>query len=216
MDPKNFIAKRIAALFHPGDIINLGTGLPDLVSNYVETGVWLMTDNGLLGAGEVAEPNYLRPNSFCNASGLEVLPVMGACTFDMATSFGMMRTGRVDASVLGCLEVASNGDLANWALPGHRHGMGGAMDIVNGVKSVIIATLHCAKDGSPKIVSECTLPLTGRGVVDAIVTEYAFFSIENGEMTLREIADTITLDELKKITGAPFTVADDLKPMVVA
>jgi len=214
-DSREFIAKRVAAFFKVGDVINLGVGIPVLVSDYTPEGVWIQTENGLLGVGPAATPGIRKVESYCNAAGDEIIPVKGACSFDVSISFGMMRSGRVDASVLGAIQVAGNGDLANWAMPGMTPGMGGAMDIVSGVKNVIVATTHCAKDGSPKIVEKCTLPLTGVGVVDYIVTEYALFAIEDKHLVLHEIRNTITVDELRKITGCPFEVADDLKEMTV-
>ncbi|MCR5784868.1 MAG: succinyl-CoA--3-ketoacid-CoA transferase [Eubacterium sp.] len=214
-DDRIFIAKRIAAFFNSGDVVNLGVGIPVLVSNYTHEGVWIQSENGILGVGAAAKRGIRKVESYCNAAGDEIIPVKGACTFDVSLSFGMMRSGRVDASVLGAIEVASNGDLANWAMPGRSPGMGGAMDIVSGVKTVYIATTHCTKDGKPKILEKCTLPLTGLGVVDYIVTEYCVMHITDGKMILEEIRNNITVDELKKITGAPFEVATDLKEMKV-
>ncbi len=214
-DDRTFIAKKIASFFKRGDVINLGVGIPGLVSDYITEGVWIQADVGLLGVGSAPTPGIRKVESFCNASGDEVVPVKGACTFDMAMSFGMLRSGRVDATVLGAIEVASNGDLANWAMPGLMPGMGGAMDIVTGCKTVFVATLHCAKDGSPKIKEKCTLPLTGAGVVDYIVTEYCVFHIIDHKMVLEEIRNTITVDKLREITGAPFEISPDLKEMTV-
>ena len=215
MSPKEFIARKIATFFEPGDVINLGTGIPDLVANHVVEGVWIQAENGILGVGKKATPGIRKVESYCNASGDEIIPIRGACTFDVCTSFNMMRTGRVDASILGCLQVAANGDLANWSMPGNVPGMGGAMDIVSGVKSVIVATTHCARDGSPKILEKCTLPLTGVGVVDYIVTEYCEMAVTPNGLVLKEIRNNITPEELQKITGAPFTIADDCREMVV-
>ena len=215
MDDREFIARKVASLFKNGDVVNLGVGIPDMASNYVHEGVWIQAENGLLGVGSAASHGVRKVESFCNAAGTEVMPVKGACTFDVSVSFAMMRSGRVDASVLGCIQVAQNGDLANWAMPGKSPGMGGAMDIVSGVKQVIVATTHCAKDGSPKIVEKCTLPLTGVGVVDYIVTEYCIFGIRDCSLVLLELRNNITVEELKKITGAPFTVASDLKEMII-
>lgn len=215
MDDREFIARKVASFFKQGDVVNLGVGIPDLASNYVVEGVWIQAENGILGVGPAATPGVRKVESFCNAAGTEIMPVKGACTFDVSVSFAMMRSGRVDASVLGCIQVASNGDLANWAMPGKSPGMGGAMDIVSGVKQVIVATKHCAKDGSPKILEKCTLPLTGLGVVDYIVTEYCVLGIRDSGLVLLEIRNNITIDELRKITGAPFTVADDLIEMTI-
>ncbi len=214
-DDRIFIAKRIANFFKNGDVVNLGVGIPVLVSNYTHEGVWIQSENGILGVGPAARVGIRKVESYCNAAGDEIIPVKGACTFDVSLSFGMMRSGRVDASVLGAIEVASNGDLANWAMPGRSPGMGGAMDIVSGVKTVYVATTHCAKDGSPKIVEKCSLPLTGVGVVNYIITEYCVFHIVGGHMILEELRNNITVDELKKITGAPFEVSPNLKEMTV-
>ncbi len=215
MSNREFIARKVASFFKSGDVVNLGVGIPTMCSNYTRRGVWIQSENGLLGVGEVATEAYSvrKVESYCNAAGDEVVPVKGACSFDSALSFGMMRSGRVDASVLGCLQVAGNGDLANWAMPGRSPGMGGAMDIVSGVKRVIVATTHCAKDGSPKIVERCSYPLTGVGVVDYIVTEYCVMQIIDKKLYLKEIRDNISIDELRDITAADFVVADDLKPM---
>ncbi len=215
MSNREFIARKVASFFKSGDVVNLGVGIPTMCSNYTRPGVWIQAENGLLGVGEVATEAYSvrKVESYCNAAGDEVIPVKGACSFDSALSFGMMRSGRVDASVLGCLQVAGNGDLANWAMPGRSPGMGGAMDIVSGVKEVIVATTHCSKDGSPKIVEKCTYPLTGVGVVDYIVTEYCVMQIIDQKLYLKEIRDNISVEELQDITAAKFIVADDLKPM---
>ena len=215
MSRKEFIARRVAGFFKKGDTVNLGVGIPTKCSNYVDEGVWIQAENGLMGVGEVATESQgvRKVESFCNAAGEEVIPVKGACTFDVCMSFAMMRSGRIDASVLGCLQVACNGDLANWAMPGKHPGMGGAMDIVSGVRTVIVATTHCAKDGSPKIVEKCSYPLTGLGVVDYIVTEYCVMHIKDGKMYLKEIRDNISVDELRNITACDFIIAPDLKPM---
>lgn len=217
MSDKEFIARKIAGYLKRGDIVNLGVGIPTAVSNYTEEGVWIQSENGLLGAGDLAtESSGVRKvESYCNAAGDEVIPVRGACTFDVALSFGMMRSGRVDISVLGCLQVAANGDLANWAMPNRMPGMGGAMDIVSGVRNVIVATTLLAKDGSPKVVAKCEYPLTGIGVVNSIVTECCVFAIEDGQMYLHELRKDMTVEKLRELIDAPFIVADDLHEMTI-
>ncbi len=213
MDNKNFIARRVAKYFKAGDVVNLGIGLPLLVSNYVEDGILFHAENGMIGAGESAEGLY-KVESFSNAGGLEIIPVSGACCFDSCMSFSMVRNGRIAGSVLGCFEVAENGDLANWKIPGKRvAGMGGAMDIVTGLPNIIVATEHCDKKGRPKIVKQCTLPLTGKGVVNHIVTELCVIDVVDEGLLLREIRQGISIEELQEKTEPRLIVADDLKIM---
>ena len=215
MDPREFIARKIAEYLPPGTVVNLGVGIPTRASDYTKEGVWVQAENGILGIGPHPEPGIRRVESYRNASGEAVIPVRGACTFDAELSFGMMRSGRVDTTVLGALQVAQNGDLANWTMPGRSPGMGGAMDIVSGVKRVIVATRHCNKDGVPKIVKECTYPLTGIRVVSLIITEYCVFDIVDEHLVLLEKREDISLEKLKEITDAPFDVSPDCKTMTV-
>lgn len=161
MTVREIIARRAAAYFHSGDVVNLGIGIPGLCTAFSEPGVLFQTENGYLGTGETAE-GIEKTESYCNASAMEFVPVRGGSAFSHAISFGMIRGGRVDATVLGGLQVAQNGDLANWASPGRAFGMGGAMDLAIGAKKVIVAMELCTKDGKPKILNKCTFPLTGR------------------------------------------------------
>jgi 3-oxoacid CoA-transferase B subunit len=212
MDAKEKIARRIARFFVKNDVVNLGIGIPCMASEYMEDGVMVQSENGLLGVGKPSNGLW-KVESYCNAAGDEVTVVPGVCCFDIATSFGMIRKGCLTATVLGCLQVAANGDIANWRMPGKSPGMGGAMDLVCGVEKVIVATLHTTKDGQPKILKECTLPLTGRGVVNWIVTELALFEVTPDGLLLREISEGTSLEEIRSKTEAPFTVYENLKVM---
>ena len=207
---KELIAMRVAKFFHRGDIVNLGVGIPVMAGNYMEDGVWIQSENGLLGVGKISS-GVFKVESFCNAAGHEVATVPGACSFDIATSFGMIRKGRVTATVLGCLQVAANGDIANWQMPGHSPGMGGAMDLVCGVKEVFVATLHCTRDGAPKILPECTLPLTGKNCVNHIITELCPFYVTDHGLVLTELMKGVSLEEVRTKTGASFAISDNLK-----
>ena len=162
MDNRHFIARRAARYFHSGDVVNLGIGIPSLCGNYAESGVLFQTENGFIGVGATAQGIEISDRLF-NAGGIPYLPALGGCAFDVAKSFGIIRSGRMAATVLGALQVSQHGDLANWATPDRAFGMGGAMDLVNGAKQVIVAMELCAKDGSPKLVKECTLPIPGVG-----------------------------------------------------
>lgn len=210
---RRFIARKIASWFHDGHVINLGVGIPVLVGDYITDNVVIQSENGLLGSGDAIAG--MEPDApYFNASGNTVEIVPGASVFDICTSFGMIRQGRIDATILGCFEVSQYGDLANMARPGSYPGMGGAMDLVSGVKNVIVATDHCTKDGQPKILEACTLPLTGAKVVKTIVTELAVFTVSPTEgLTLVEHREGVSVEEIRARTGAPFRVADNLKPM---
>ena len=213
LDDRRFIARKIASWFHDGHVINLGVGIPVLVADYITDNVVVQTENGLLGVGE--STGGLDPSApYFNAAGASVSIVPGASVFDIATSFGMIRSGRLNATVLGCFEVSQYGDIANWARPGSYPGMGGAMDLVSGIENVIVATDHCTKDGSPKIVDRCSLPLTGLGVVKTIVTELAVFTVSGTEgLTLVEHRHGVDVERIRRLTGAPFRVSEDLKEM---
>ena len=212
MDNRHFIARRAAQYFHSGEVVNLGIGIPSLCGSYAEPGVLFQTENGLIGVGATPEGLELSPR-FYNAGGVPFVPVMGASSFDTAMSFGVIRSGRMAATVLGGLQVSQAGDLANWATPGRAFGMGGAMDLVNGAKKVIVAMELCDKNGRPKIVNECTLPYTGRRCVDHIVTELCVIDVTERGLVLREVRKGQTAEEIQAMVEPVLIVADDLKEM---
>lgn len=204
------IARRIALEFGEGDVVNLGIGIPTLVSDYIPEGinVILQAENGAIGVG----PPPAVPDLKCIGAGGRIISLIpGGSFFASDTSFGLIRGGHVDATVLGALEVDEQGDLANWMVPGKSvPGMGGAMDLVVGAKRVYIATTHLTKKGDAKILKKCKLPLTAVGVVHMIVTEFAVFEMSNGKLTLIEIAPEITLEQIKENTEADFVTTEPL------
>lgn len=213
MDTKELIARRAAVELHDGDVVNLGIGLPTLIPNYLPAGVniILQSENGYIGlgpAGDIITPDLV------NAGGKPANILPGGSFFDSATSFALIRGGHVDVTILGGLEVDAHGNLANWMVPGKMvPGMGGAMDLVTGARKVIVAMEHTSRNGAPKIVSNCTLPLTARGVVSKIITELAVFSFTPQGLVLEELAPGVDLETVTSKTGAAFTVSEQLSAM---
>jgi acetate CoA/acetoacetate CoA-transferase beta subunit len=214
MDPQTLIARRVARELRPGNLVNLGIGIPTLVANYVppELKVFFQSENGLIGTGPIPEQGMAHP-LLTDAGGRPISALPGASTFDSSMSFALIRGGHVDVTVLGGLQVDAEGRLANWMIPGKMvPGMGGAMDLVSGARRVIVAMQHAAK-GKSKIVRRCGLPLTSTRPVDLVVTDMAVMGFENGTIKLLETAPGVSIAEVMAVTEAELLIPDHVPQM---
>ena len=218
MNAKELIARRIARELKDGFYVNLGIGLPTMIAAFVpaEIEVIFQSENGLLGIGPPPLPEQEDPD-LVNAGKQPVTVLSGSSFFSSDQAFAMIRGGHMNMSILGAMQVSCRGDLANWTIPGKMvKGMGGAMDLVASAAHVIVAMEHNAKDGAPKIVEECSLPLTGKGVVHDIVTELGWFHVSDRGLAMKEIAEGVTKEEVAQRTGCPVRFSPDLRPMTAS
>ena len=216
MKPKEIIARRVALEFKDGDVVNLGFGIPNASADFIPEGVnvILQAENGALRFGETPTKDNYNPN-LANSGGAPITLLPGAALFDLQTSFAIIRGGHVDATVLGALEVSQDGSIANWIIPGKfAPGMGGAMDLVVGAKRVIGAIQHTT-GGESKLLEECTLPLSAKGVLDLVITELAVFGFKDGKFLLKEVAPGVTVEEVLEKTAGDVIVAEDVKTMPI-
>lgn len=216
MDAQSIIARRVAKELRAGDLVNLGIGIPTLVANYVapDLKIFFQSENGLIGTGPIPEPGMAHP-LLTDAGGHPISALPGASTFDSAMSFGLIRGGHVDVTVLGGLQVDAQGHLANWMIPGKMvPGMGGAMDLVSGAKRVIVAMQHAAK-GKSKIVAKCSLPLTSTRTVSLVVTDMAVIAFPNDRATLIEVAPRVSIAEVIAITEAELIIPENVPEMSI-
>jgi acetate CoA/acetoacetate CoA-transferase beta subunit len=214
MDAQSIIARRVARELRAGNLVNLGIGIPTLVANFVPSDlrVFFQSENGLIGTGAIPEQG-MADRLLTDAGGRPISALPGACVFDSAMSFGLIRGGHVDVTVLGGLQVDAQGHLANWTIPGKMvPGMGGAMDLVSGAKRVIVAMQHAAK-GKSKIVAKCTLPLTSARPVHLVVTDLAVIAFPNGKATLLETAPGVSVGEVMAVTDAELVIPDNVPEM---
>ncbi len=212
---KEQIAQRIARELQDGYYVNLGIGIPTLVANYIPTGVnvVLQSENGLLGMGAFPTEDKIDADVI-NAGKQTITTLEGSAFFDSAMSFGMIRSQKVDLTVLGAMEVSENGDIANWKIPGKMvKGMGGAMDLVASAKNIIVAMMQTNPKGESKLLKACTLPLTGKGCIQKVVTELGYYEIHDGAFHLKEFAHGVSVEEIKSKTAGKLVVADDVKEM---
>jgi len=208
-DAKPRIAERAARELRPGEVVNLGIGIPNLIPGFLgaDTQVVLHTENGLLGVGPRPGEDEFDPD-LIDAAKQPITALPGAAYFDSASSFAMIRGGHVDVAVLGALEVSARGDIANWAVPGKDVlGVGGAMDLVVGARRVIVTMTATTSRGEPKVVAECTYPLTAAGAADVIITELSVFRLLDGQLHLTELLDGVTLDDVAAVTTAPYVIS---------